>query len=1124
MLDPFEGEAFSYLSRFKCTIVGPRCLLSCLAESVPVPELPYPMYTAALRGCVVTSTGYDREEKAKMQLRVERMGGIYANAFHDGVTHLVAKVVKSQKYDVAIRKEVPIFTDEWLDKVWEVGKHENVHARDKRFLRYSCPALKGLVICVSQMPRKDKDALRKKIEAHGGVYSAVLDMEQTAILVTPTTNGDKYDYARKWQIPCLGPDWIFDSIDRGHCLPTQPYRVDAAKSSTPTKEGETSKVDEGRLGEVSMVSMIAKPGGKAPTDETMTRKVDESVASAAGNLSLIGVTAKSSGTTEELLRKLEQGRVKRAGLFLDECAVFLTGFSENNNKKIESVLHSAGAKQMKQIAPSLTHMVVGPEEAQKRREHFEAAKKLGATPYRVTLQWVVESMQLGRPASEEDCLFAEDEGSSPRSGGGKRRSSANATMLPPRSGGGVRRREEPEEPEEEYENNLLLQYKKSDAKKDDDRDETIQFKMPAQQEAPEQKKKEEEEESSQATMNTEDGESQVSRFLTDKKLALVGFGEDAESDLGEWVNEAGGEFVFRDFKGLLDYLVVPMDGAADVAVKSGFRAREVVTEYWLEDCLDAGSLLPVEYYHRQIKVDREARPCHGAVIGITNYVGKERQFVTALAEALGALAQEIFAKRDKRGAKQSTHLVCAKPEGAKYEAAIKWGLPVVTKDWMLACSRDMAWVSEKSFLVGEAVAYDKDRPEPSEERPEEKEDGVPLDVESEPEEVEVLGAEVEEGEEEKGEPEKVKTPRQSSSSKDNYVPDLETPGPVNMDELRPSRVRALRRSSVDPGWAGAESQPSPSQRTLKRKRQDEDENLPFFLEGAKTPDTPYGAFLGGGDPTPTTRKIWKRRCQELAKFEMSEEEKARVEGEADRARRAREEEKSKGERAQAEMEEAFKEHEKRFLDPEKVKANKKVAVPEDDEQFKAMMEAKLKKSGLSWKNPKRKSPDREGEDDDDEREGSSSKKARRTTPIYKNNIMKDVVVCVAKKLHTVQDEINGIVASLGGEFRYQYGPEVTHFVFSSARANDVTKDFRQARKDGAKVVCPDWVYMSRDEGRLVEEEAFPHTFNPRMTLSVSVSGGGGSSPNTRRATARKKGWPMRCLFCMLIERNVYYVK
>ena len=48
------------------------------------------------------------------------------------------------------------------------------------------------------------------------------------------------------------------------------------------------------------------------------------------------------------------------------------------------------------------------------------------------------------------------------------------------------------------------------------------------------------------------------------------------------------------------------------------------------------------------------------------------------ASALGMVAQEIFSKKDKDGCKKSTHLVCQSPEGKKYEAAIKWKLPVVS--------------------------------------------------------------------------------------------------------------------------------------------------------------------------------------------------------------------------------------------------------------------------------------------------------------------------------------------------------------------------------------------------------------------------------------------------------------
>ena len=51
------------------------------------------MYTVAMEGMVVTSTGLQgKEEKRELQIKIERMGGVYSNNFHDGVTHLVAKV------------------------------------------------------------------------------------------------------------------------------------------------------------------------------------------------------------------------------------------------------------------------------------------------------------------------------------------------------------------------------------------------------------------------------------------------------------------------------------------------------------------------------------------------------------------------------------------------------------------------------------------------------------------------------------------------------------------------------------------------------------------------------------------------------------------------------------------------------------------------------------------------------------------------------------------------------------------------------------------------------------------------------------------------------------------------
>ena len=226
VVDPFDGAAFEYLTQYKCTIVGPRCILTCLHLGDSVPELPYPMFTASMRRLIITSTNFTKERKTEIQKSVELMGGIYSNSFHDGVTHLVANGVKSRKYEVAMTKDVPVMTGEWVDKVWEKSKHENVHATDPPFSRYRCPALLGLNITVSQLSKKDRDLIKKSIESHGGIYSGSLDMETTTLLILTKPEGDKYKYALKWRIPCVTSDWVFDSIEKAQCLGTEPYRVD----------------------------------------------------------------------------------------------------------------------------------------------------------------------------------------------------------------------------------------------------------------------------------------------------------------------------------------------------------------------------------------------------------------------------------------------------------------------------------------------------------------------------------------------------------------------------------------------------------------------------------------------------------------------------------------------------------------------------------------------------------------------------------------------------------------------------------------------------------------------------------------------------------------------------------
>ena len=134
------------------------------------------------------------------------------------------------------------------------------------------------------------------------------------------------------------------------------------------------------------------------------------------------------------------------------------------------------------------------------------------------------------------------------------------------------------------------------------------------------------------------------------------------------------------------------------------------------------------------------------------------------------------------------------------------------------------------------------------------------------------------------------------------------------------------------------------------------------------------------------------------------------------------------------------------------------------------MEEKAQKLGKSWKDPGRK----------------IKIKNRSSFSQPKEVPLKGVVVFVTKKCEKLRNDIFEKVQKLGGQVRSIYDSlEVTHVIFVG-KNNDLTKEFRLAREDGKYIVSPEWINMCYDENRKVEEVLFPHTYNPKMSLNMSV--------------------------------------
>ncbi|KAM3928055.1 DNA topoisomerase 2-binding protein 1 [Leptodactylus fuscus] len=101
-------------------------------------------------------------------------------------------------------------------------------------------------------------------------------------------------------------------------------------------------------------------------------------------------------------------------------------------------------------------------------------------------------------------------------------------------------------------------------------------------------------------------------------------------------------------------------------------------------------------------------------------------------------------------------------------------------------------------------------------------------------------------------------------------------------------------------------------------------------------------------------------------------------------------------------------------------------------------------------------------------------------------ILKDVIICVSKKLSKKQGELNGIAASLGAEYRWCFDESVTHFVYQG-KQNDTNREFRSAKeRTGIHIVSEHWLLSCAEEQRRVPESLYPHTYNPKMSLDISA--------------------------------------
>ncbi|XP_071788346.1 DNA topoisomerase 2-binding protein 1-like isoform X1 [Asterias amurensis] len=1010
--DPFEGDAFNHLIKLGCRIVGPQCVISCLENELAVPKADHPVYSISMYGVTISCSSVEKSEREKIHKLVQWMGGTVSKNFTDKVTHLVAGEVGSKKYHVAASFKKPIMLPEWVVACWEKGKDRYVSATDDSILaKYSCPIFKGCIICVTGLESELRRDVSMLTDENGGRYSGELKFNECTHLVVNSPKGPKYEFARKWKIHCVSSKWFFESVEKNFCQDENLYRVDADVQATSTPNGVAASSRLSAAG-TSMANF------SAISNISMASAVDDTAMTEA-NLSLAEPRSDNMKELDELDLSLTD-----AGLFLDGCKVFLSGFSGARLEKLRKIINTGGATRFNQINESVSHVVMG----RRVPEHISLLMQSSYRPHVVTAMWLVDSFKQTTQATEENyiCLNLPPlTSASPanHSRPEKQRMSLGKNKSKERSKKSASKAEEDAEDAD-----MMQQYLPGAADQNETtNDSEVVFNLPKERD-PELTRISLDDDATQMDDEASSEEEvtileeQTDGIFAGKSFVILGFPPEQEEQILDMLITNGGKVKAAARRGIADFAVVPINGC-----KVNVSVHEVISNCWLQMCMEENMFLdPTSNpLFTPISIMEEASPLCDCVVTISQFSGVERDCLVHIAELLGANCQEYFSRKATEALRPNTHLLLKEPNGSKYKAAKKWKVPAVTKDWLLETARTSKRQPEKKFLVDFAPPPQDPSP-PKSRLPTSRTDLIApvsdegatsragkVSVSSEPQS-KSQDLDHQNVDRLKACEDRVEKPSRTGEA--NLVSERQEDSRTSIDVNKTTGVSSAKgeafKGDNKENSTGMASKDAPRGTPVVNK------HLSVSESGGEawSKDTP-SKFLGVGTvfhPTFDTKDA-------LAYLESP----------------------------------AGVHHKKRHT--------RKSSLPLDD--FFHMNIAKaLQKTG----------------------EQATNEEADETVfheQVKSKGVLDGVILSVSRKLVSKQAEYNTLAVSLGAEFRWTFDDSCTHFIFKG-RANDTSKEFRAAKSKGMRIVSPVWLQACEEEERRVDETSYPHTYNPKMSLSV----------------------------------------
>lgn len=1012
--DPFEGAAFEHLVGLNCQVVGPLCVARCIQEQESLPRRPNPLYSLSFRHIVATNTGLGAETREEVARRVRLMGGQLIRNFTKSVTHVIAGDVGSKKYHVAANFKIPVMTPEWVDQFWEVEQYKLAHAASLAYSHMRLPTFKGLTICVSQVPFKERGTLKELIHSHGGCYSGDLSYKHVTHVALLEPRGDKYKYGRAWDLHCVHVRWIYESVEAGYALDESLYVV-----SPPGAQNSTPRMCEGHAAASFDCSVIPVATLPSTLNETTHSEV--------------------SFRVKDPLDVLDLNQLAECGQFLDGCSIYLAGFSDAQLERLRRVINQCGGMRFNMYSDGVTHVVVGPEKVDSLEEMIAEG---GGSPHVVTVHWLTDSCTARKlldvtaylkPGYAVTTINADE--ATPMMqrmkplGGSKETGSykLDSTAMPDL-------------------NDIVEQYRReggngaAGVRSEDTltagNGEKLHPVVP----------------DCHTDAHVSDGSGMKGDGTTRDQIEvdldaaealfrglffkISGFKDEDHAILEDMIKGNGGMLVQPESGKRIIKIVPLVREAADAdAVCENVT---IVTYCWLQMCVNEETLLGFDSdpLFQPFQISPSCKPLKDCVLSFSKFEGAQRECLVNLAESLGAKCQNFLVRKASRSRQllPNTHLVAVEAEGMKYDAASKWGLPVVTRNWLIATAKRGKKADENEFTVGQVISL-------TEQRSGTLPDATLQNVSQKA--VEGHGA---------------KNLRLSVSSSNMEQTMCQVPGDVTSRYRSPCTVARATLPPMEPEVSitpkAANAVASPASSTVGPGA--------GIAQGHHTPVQGKRVSIDGM-ATPGSM-LKSQRIRELMHQGLNSSHSSRTESSDDDFTPSR--------ALAGDFVPKFK------LDDAINMLNTPANCPGEQR-------VSLSDSGLLSMNLKA-ALDYCGNEDliRGVEQVPSTTEGSISSPV---GVLAGVTVSMAKKLVAKHGEMKATVESLGGTYCWAYNASCTHFIYEGKAGEVLPRDVRQARDEGKKLVSPKWVYVCRDMGKLVDEADYPFTYNARMSLSSHMT-------------------------------------